>query len=63
MLNKNRGRWTFNTAVGLITLKFEVNDLGFGAYNDLINAHFFLVTDGMSLQIFIRMQVFKQLHF
>ena len=41
MLNKNRGRWTFNTAVGLISPKFEVNDLGFGAYSDLINAHFF----------------------
>lgn len=41
MLNKNRGRWTFNTAIGLISPKFEVNDLGFGAYSDLINAHFF----------------------
>ncbi len=41
MLNKNRGRWTFNTAIGMISPKFEVNDLGFGAYSDLINAHFF----------------------
>jgi hypothetical protein len=41
MLNKNRGQWTFNTAVGLISPEFEVNDLGFGAYSDLINAHFF----------------------
>lgn len=41
MLNKNRGRWTFNTAVGLISPKFEVNDLSYGAYSDLINAHFF----------------------
>ncbi len=41
MLNKNRGRWTFNTAVGLISPKFEVNDLGFASYSDLINAHFF----------------------
>ena len=41
MLNKNRGRWTFNTAVGFISPKFEVNDLGFGSYSDYINAHFF----------------------
>ncbi len=41
MLNKNRGQWTFNTAVGLISPEFEVNDLGFGAYSDIINAHFF----------------------
>lgn len=41
MINKNRGRWTFNSAVGLISPKFEVNDLGFGFYSDLINAHFF----------------------
>ena len=41
MVNKNRGRWTFNTAVGFISPKFEVNDLGFGSYSDLINAHFF----------------------
>ena len=40
MLNKNRGRWTFNSAVGLISPKFEINDLGFGAYSDMINAHF-----------------------
>ncbi|MEO8400012.1 MAG: DUF5916 domain-containing protein, partial [Ignavibacteriaceae bacterium] len=41
MLNKNRGRWVFNTAVGFISPKFEVNDLGFGSYSDYINAHFF----------------------
>jgi hypothetical protein len=41
MINKNRGRWTFNTAIGMISPKFEINDLGFGAYSDLINAHFF----------------------
>ena len=40
MLNKNRGRWTFNTAAGFISPKFEVNDLGFGSYSDYINAHF-----------------------
>ncbi len=41
MLNKNRGRLTFNTAVGFISPGFEVNDLGFGSYSDYINAHFF----------------------
>ena len=41
MLNKNRGRWIFNTAVGFISPKFEVNDLGFGSYSDYINMHFF----------------------
>ena len=40
MLNKNRGRWTFNTAVGFVNPKFEVNDLGFGSFSDYINAHF-----------------------
>jgi hypothetical protein len=40
MLNKNRGQFTFNTAVGFMTPKFEVNDLGYGAYSDIINAHF-----------------------
>jgi hypothetical protein len=41
MLNKNRGRWIFNTALGFISPKFEVNDMGFGSYSDYINAHFF----------------------
>ncbi len=41
MLNKNRGRWTVNTAVGFISPGFEVNDLGFGSYSDYINAHIF----------------------
>ena len=41
MINKNRGRWTFNTAVGFISPRFEVNDLGFGSYSDYINGHFF----------------------
>ena len=39
MLNKNRGQFTFNTAIGFMTPKFEVNDLGYGAYGDIINAH------------------------
>ncbi|MCP5061023.1 MAG: carbohydrate binding family 9 domain-containing protein [Ignavibacteriae bacterium] len=41
MLNKNRGEWTFNTAVGFVSPKFEINDVGFGSYSDKINAHFF----------------------
>ncbi|MCW8818441.1 MAG: DUF5916 domain-containing protein, partial [Ignavibacteriaceae bacterium] len=41
MLNKNRGRFTFNTAIGFISPKFEVNDLGFGSYSDYVNAHFY----------------------
>ncbi len=42
MLNKNRGQFTFNAAVGFLSPKFEVNDLGFGSYSDLINAHFLM---------------------
>ncbi|MBL1215266.1 MAG: hypothetical protein D8M61_18125 [Ignavibacteriae bacterium] len=41
MINKNRGRWTFNSAVGMTSPKFEINDLGFGSYSDKINWHFF----------------------
>jgi hypothetical protein len=41
MINKNRGRWIFNTAVGFISPKFEVNDLGFESFGDIINAHFY----------------------
>jgi hypothetical protein len=40
MLNKNRGKFTFNTAIGLMSPKYEVNDLGYGSYSDFINAHF-----------------------
>ncbi|MCK9409037.1 MAG: carbohydrate binding family 9 domain-containing protein [Bacteroidetes bacterium] len=39
MLNKNRGRWTLNAAVGMIDPKFESNDLGFMSFADVINAH------------------------
>ncbi len=41
MLNKNRGRWVINTAVGFISPGFDVNDLGYGSYSDYINGHFF----------------------
>jgi hypothetical protein len=40
-VNKNRGRWIFNTTVGFMSPEFEINDLGSSAFSDLINAHFF----------------------
>lgn len=39
MLNKNRGRFSLNAAVGFLSPGFETNDLGYGAYSDLINMH------------------------
>jgi hypothetical protein len=39
MLNKNRGKWTLNAAIGVIEPKFESNDLGFMSYADVINSH------------------------
>lgn len=39
MINKNRGRVSFNAAIGFLSPGFEVNDLGYGAYSDLINMH------------------------
>ncbi len=39
MLNKNRGEFTVNAAVGWLSPEFEVNDLGFGSYSDLVNMH------------------------
>ncbi|MFZ4620709.1 MAG: DUF5916 domain-containing protein [Bacteroidota bacterium] len=39
MLNKNRGQWTLNAALGVIDPHFESNDLGFMSYADLINMH------------------------
>lgn len=40
MLNKNRGQFVINSAIGWLSPGFEVNDLGFGSYSDLINMHF-----------------------
>jgi hypothetical protein len=40
-LNKNRGRFTFNSTVALMSPKFEVNDLGFGSFSDHMTSHFF----------------------
>lgn len=40
VLNKNRGRFTINAALGWLSPNYEVNDLGYGSYSDLINMHF-----------------------
>lgn len=40
MLNKNRGQFTINSAIGWLSPGFEVNDLGYGSYSDLVNMHF-----------------------
>ena len=38
-LNKQKGNWMFNSAVGVIDPSFEVNDLGFQFRGDQINSH------------------------
>lgn len=38
-LNKQRGNWMLNAAVGAIDPGFEQNDLGFQIWADLVNAH------------------------
>jgi hypothetical protein len=38
-LNKQKGNWMFNTAVGVVDPNFEVNDLGFQFRGDQINTH------------------------
>lgn len=40
MLNKNRGQFVINTSVGFISPNFELNDLGYSTYSDIINSHF-----------------------
>ncbi|MGE5429873.1 MAG: DUF5916 domain-containing protein [Syntrophomonadaceae bacterium] len=39
VVNKNRGPWIFNSALGFLSPKFEINDLGFNSYSDVINFH------------------------
>lgn len=39
VVNKNRGPWIFNSAVGFLSPKFEINDLGFNSFSDVINFH------------------------
>jgi hypothetical protein len=38
-LNKQKGNWMFNSAVGVVDPNFEVNDLGFQFRGDQINSH------------------------
>jgi hypothetical protein len=38
-LNKQKGNWMFNSAVGIVDPNFEVNDLGFQFRGDQINSH------------------------
>ena len=38
-LNKQKGNWMFNSAIGLVDPRFEVNDLGFQFRGDQINSH------------------------
>ena len=38
-LNKQKGNWMFNSAVGVVDPGFEVNDLGFQFRSDQINSH------------------------
>ena len=38
-LNKQKGNWMFNSALGVIDPKFDVNDLGFQFRSDQINSH------------------------
>jgi Domain of unknown function (DUF5916) len=38
-LNKQKGNWMFNSAIGVVDPDFEVNDLGFQSRSDQINSH------------------------
>jgi hypothetical protein len=38
-LNKQKGNWRVNSAVGIVSPGFDVNDLGFQSRSDVINAH------------------------
>ena len=39
MLNKQKGEWKFNSAVGAISPGFDANDLGLNSRTDQVNAH------------------------
>ena len=39
LVNKQKGNWIFNSALGTMSPGFNVNDLGFMFRNDLVNAH------------------------
>lgn len=38
-LNKQKGNWTFNSAVGVMSPGLDMNDLGFQFRSDIINTH------------------------
>lgn len=38
-LNKNRGAIVINSSFGFLSPKFEINDLGFSTFSDVINTH------------------------
>jgi len=40
-LNKDKGNWHFNAAVGAISPSFESNDLGYHTFTDLIDTHIY----------------------
>jgi hypothetical protein len=41
MLNKNRGRVVFNAAFGVMSPQFDINDLGYQSFSDVLNAHIY----------------------
>jgi hypothetical protein len=41
MLNKNKGQFIFNSAAGFVSPGYEINDMGYNPYSDIINMHFF----------------------
>jgi hypothetical protein len=38
--SKNRGKFIINSAAGFLSPEFEINDMGYNPYSDLINMHF-----------------------
>ncbi len=40
VLSKQKGNWGVNSAIGLVSPGFEINDLGFLPMSDVINMHF-----------------------
>jgi hypothetical protein len=38
-LNKERGRWLSNSGVGFVSPGFDVNNIGYQSYADVVNAH------------------------
>lgn len=42
MLNRQKGDWRINTAVGAVSPEFDINDAGYHWRSDLVNTHFAL---------------------